>query len=41
MSLIKFKRNRLPWINDSIGNWLDTDSFSLMIFSSEIRIYQP
>lgn len=27
MSLIKFKRNRLPWINDSIGNWLDTDSF--------------
>lgn len=27
MSLIKFNKNNLPWFNDRISNWLDTDDF--------------
>ncbi len=27
MSLIKFNKNRLPWINDRVASWLDTDDF--------------
>ncbi len=27
MSLIKFNKNRFPWINDRVSNWLDTDDF--------------
>jgi len=27
MSLIKFNKNNLPWFNDRISNWLDTDNF--------------
>ncbi|WP_109299395.1 Hsp20/alpha crystallin family protein [Aquimarina sp. AU474] len=27
MSLIKFNRNRFPWFNDTIANYLDTDNF--------------
>jgi HSP20 family protein len=27
MSLIKFNKNRFPWINDRVSTWLDTDDF--------------
>lgn len=27
MSLIKFNRNRFPWVSDGISDWLDTDGF--------------
>ncbi|WP_378182623.1 Hsp20/alpha crystallin family protein [Aquimarina sp. SS2-1] len=27
MSIIKFNRNRFPWFNDTISNWMDTDNF--------------
>ncbi len=27
MSIIKFNKNRFPWINDRMSNWLDTDDF--------------
>lgn len=27
MSLIKFNKNRSPWINDRVSTWLDTDDF--------------
>ena len=27
MSLIKFNKNRFPWINDRVSAWLDTDDF--------------
>tara|TARA_A100000171_G_C2140425_1_gene155131 strand:- start:4792 stop:5238 length:447 start_codon:yes stop_codon:yes gene_type:complete len=27
MSLVKFNRRRVPWINDGIANWFDTDGF--------------
>ncbi len=27
MSLIKFNKNRFPWINERVSNWLDTDDF--------------
>ncbi|MCK8520953.1 Hsp20/alpha crystallin family protein [Aquimarina sp. D1M17] len=27
MSLIKFNKNRFPWINDKVATWLDTDDF--------------
>lgn len=27
MSLIKFNKNRFPWFNDQVSNWLDTDNF--------------
>ncbi len=27
MSIIKFNKNRFPWINDRVSSWLDTDDF--------------
>ncbi len=27
MSLIKFNKNRFPWISDRVSTWLDTDDF--------------
>ncbi len=27
MSLIKFNKNRFPWVNDRVSNWLDTEDF--------------
>ena len=27
MSLIKFNKNRFPWISDRMATWLDTDDF--------------
>ncbi|GAA4275466.1 Hsp20/alpha crystallin family protein [Aquimarina mytili] len=27
MSIIKFNKNRLPWINDRVATWMDTDDF--------------
>ncbi|MEW7290023.1 Hsp20/alpha crystallin family protein [Aquimarina sp. 2304DJ70-9] len=27
MSIIKFNKNRFPWINDRVPSWLDTDDF--------------
>lgn len=27
MSLIKFNKNRFPWFNDTVSNWIDTDNF--------------
>ncbi|TPN87465.1 Hsp20/alpha crystallin family protein [Aquimarina algicola] len=27
MSLIKYNRNRFPWINDQVSNWLEANDF--------------
>ncbi|WP_299431302.1 Hsp20/alpha crystallin family protein [uncultured Aquimarina sp.] len=27
MSIIKFNKNRFPWFNDRVSNWMDTDNF--------------